>query len=57
MQDFQAKNLKFKLTVGEIVRQEREKIPASRLIHLLTSMSLTAAILAKLNGVYMEFNY
>lgn len=25
MQDFQAKNLKFKLAVGEIVRQEREK--------------------------------
>ena len=57
MQDFQAKNLKFKLAVGEIVRQEREKNTGSRLIHLLTSMSLTAAILAKLNGVYMEFNY
>lgn len=57
MQDFQPKNLKFKLAVGEIVRQEREKIQVNRLIHLPMNMNLTVAILARLNGVYMEFNY
>lgn len=57
MQDFQPKNLKFKLAVGEIVRQEREKIQVNRLIHLPMNMNLTAATLAKLNEVYMEFNY
>lgn len=58
MQDFQPKNLKFKLAVGEIVRQEREKNTGKSLNTFANEYEFGPwAILARLNGVYMEFNY
>lgn len=53
MQDFQAKNLKFKLAVGEIVRQEREKNTGKSLNTFANEYEFDRGNLSKIErGIY-----
>lgn len=53
MQDFQPKNLKFKLAVGEIVRQEREKNTGKSLNTFANEYEFDRGNLSKIErGIY-----